>query len=409
MSMYPKRVRQALKNKWTNQTGLKQAGSANKIGITNNGKNQIRKRVNTNVRTCGGYLGYRCYYELDASKVSDETLNKYCTNVKNIPGVICKPMQPVTRQNAGGVGNIYTSRKNNCASSCVAETCYSLKENFSSGSLVMSELLLPNDSDHHHIDIHKSEQPWAINSGTWTNNNLKNPPGFNSLQAPLSTQFYARFAGTGDTNDKGDIQGRYLKSKNFDFKNLVSITVAYIAGGISMEKISDVQKNEILSSLANNESFAQIKTKPVFSTDVNLNGDNFYKILNGGDIPDVHFVENAYPRDGEDLFIQFYNENNDPVGKEYILWKPKDKPVIAGQGDLYIYGSNKFSVKTFFINDDEIKSKAMNFKIQQRRHTDVLDNYGVKYIQCNFCSSHLLPLPNTPSDNIQQTLVRKNV
>ena len=32
MSMYPKRVRQALKNRWTNQTGLKQAGSANKIG-----------------------------------------------------------------------------------------------------------------------------------------------------------------------------------------------------------------------------------------------------------------------------------------------------------------------------------------------------------------------------------------
>ena len=45
--------------------------------------------------------------------------------------------------------------------------------------------------------------------------------------------------------------------------------------------------------------------------------------------------------------------------------------------------------------------------MQQRRHTHILDNYGIKYVQCNFCNDRSMPSPYTPPDIIYPVLVKK--
>ena len=76
--------------------------------------------VNSRLQTCGqGYKGLRCLYELDPNKIGDEAAKRYCKRVVNFdPLTVCKIRQPKNRQNAGGVGNIYVSRRDNCNKKC---------------------------------------------------------------------------------------------------------------------------------------------------------------------------------------------------------------------------------------------------------------------------------------------------
>ena len=403
MSGRPKRVRKALKNRWTNQLGLMQAGSAPRIGRQGPTLSLLGRRVNSRLQTCGqGYKGLRCLYELDPNNIGDEAAARYCKRVVNYdPMTVCNPRQPKNRQNAGGVGNIYTVRRDNCNANCAQPQCWILKEDFSSGSLGNSQLFIPfnnSQTDHHNIEIVKSSALWAghgSSSPFYNTSTGGSQTGFNSNSYPLSTPYYARFGNAGENDENGNTQGRFIKSKNFDFKDLVSITVSYIAGGINGELLNSEQKTVLRNNLANYSStsnpFNNAFISPTFSS-FSPTGPGVIPLLqNGGDIPDVH-ASTGYPREPEDLFIQFYNSANQPVGNYLSLFTPKERPAIAGQGDLYIYGSSKFSVKTFYLNNREILSHASYFKIQQRRHTHILDNYGIKYVQCNFCNDRQLPL-----------------
>ncbi len=410
MSGRPKRVRKALKNRWTNQTGLKQAGSAPTIGRQGPTITLLGRRVNSRLQTCGqGFKGLRCLYELDPNNISEEAAQRYCKKVVNFdPLTVCNPRQPKNRQNAGGVGNIYVTRRDNCNQKCGEEQCLVLKEDFSSGSLGNSQIFIPfnnSSTDHHNVEIVKSSASWPGHNSTSPFYNASTggiQTGFNSLQAPLSTPYYARYGLSGTLNEKGETQGRFLKSKIFDFKNLVSITVSYIAGGINDELLNAQQKTVLRNNLSNYingvNPFTTAFQSASFSS-LNPQNNRIPKLQNGGDFPDVHsWPSGGYPRDTEDLFVQFYNANNQPIGNHLTLFAPKLRPAIAGKGDLFIYGSSKFSIKTFYITDTNILAHASYFKIQQRRHTHILDNYGVKYVQINFCNDRQLPLPNTPPD-----------
>ena len=416
MSGRPKRVRKALKNRWTNQTGLMQAGSAPRIGRQGPTLTLLGRRVNSRLQTCGqGYKGLRCLYELDANNISDDAAKKYCKRVVNYdPLTVCNPRQPKNRQNAGGVGNIYTARRDNCNQKCGEEQCWVIKEDFSSGNLVNSQIFIPfnnSSTDHHNVEIVRSSELWPgpnPSSPFYNTSTNGSVPGFNSMQAPFSTPYYARYGNTGETDEKGEKQGRFLKSKNFNFKDLISITISYIAGGIDGDKLNSTQKKILQDNLttyqSNTNPFTLAFQNPAFQSFSPTN-NKIPSLLNGGDIPDVH-AASGYPREPEDLFIQFYDNYNQPVGDYLSLFTPKTRPAIAGKGDLFIYGSSKFSIKTFYIKNKNI-ARASYFKIQQRRHTNILDNYGIKYVQCNFCNDRHMPLSFLPPDISYPLFVKK--
>ena len=406
MSGRPKRVRNALKNRWTNQTGLKQAGSAPTIGRQGPTITLLGRRVNSRLQTCGqGYKGLRCLYELNPNNISDDAAKLYCKRVVNYdPLTVCNPRQPKNRQNAGGVGNIYSSRRDNCNQKCGEQKCWVLKEDFSSGNLSNSQIFIPfNNSitDHHNVEIVKSSALWpGPNPSSPFYNTLTGgvTQGFNSIKGPLSTPYHVRYGNTGETDEKGEKQGRFLKSKNFNFKDLISITISYIAGGINGELLNTKQKNILQKNLSN----YPIGTNPITNAFQTSEFSSFNPIslkipslINGGDAPDVN-ASTGYIREPEDLFIQFYTINNEPIGNHLTLFSPKKRPAIKGEGDLFIYGSSNFSIKTFFITNPDILNYASYFKIQQRRHTHILDNYGVKYVQCNFCNDRQMPLLDIP-------------
>ncbi len=408
MSGRPKRVRKALKNRWTNQTGLMQAGSAPTIGKQGPTLTLLGRRVNSRLQTCGqGYKGLRCLYGLNPNNISDEAAKRYCKRVVNYdPLTVCNPRQPKNRQNAGGVGNIYAARRDNCNKKCGEQQCWVLKEDFSSGTLGNSQIFIPfnnSSTDHHNVEIVKSSALWNgpnPNSPFYNTSTGGKAPGFNSIKGPLSTPYYARYGDTGQTDDQGETQGRFLKSKNFNFKDLVSITVSYIAGGINGDLLNTQQKTVLQNKLSNYVN----GTNPITAAFATNIFSSFNPILskipilqNGGDPPDVH-ASPGYTREPEDLYIQFYTYNNKPIGNHLTLFAPKERPAIQGQGDLFIYGSSNFSIKTFFVTNPDILNHASYFKIQQRRYTHILDNYGIKYVQCNFCNDRQMPLPNIPPD-----------
>lgn len=424
MSGRSKRVRNALKNRYTNQTGLMQAGSAPRIGRQGPILSLLGRRVNSRLQTCGqGYKGLRCRYELNPNNISEEAVKRYCKRVVNYdPLTVCNNRQPKNRQNAGGVGNIYTSRRDNCNQKCGTITSNQvIKDNFSSGSLENSNLFVPftnTQNDHHNVEIVKSGTLWPGHnpqSPFYKASSLGETTGFISDAYPLPSQYHVRFGGTGELDENGNTQGRFLKSKIFDFTNLVSITVSYIAGGINGELLNAQQKT-ILQNNLSNTAYIQI-SQAFFAT---FTDPNFYStfdqsilpkipiLQNGGDIPDVSspFPPN-YPRQSEDLFIQFYNSNNQLIGQEFTLFKPKNTPVIPGKGDLNIYGSSKFSLKTFYITDPQILNQSSYFKIQQRRKTHILDNYGIKFVECKFSGDPSVPFVPPPPDIQQPIFVKK--
>ena len=427
MSRRSKRVRNALKNRYTNQTGLMQAGSAPRIGKQGPILSLLGRRVNSRLQTCGqGYKGLRCRYELNPNNISEEAVKRYCKRVVNYdPLTVCNNRQPKNRQNAGGVGNIYTSRRDNCNQKCGTITSNRvIKDNFSSGSLENSNLFVPftnTRNDHHNVEIVKSGTLWPGHdpkSPFYKASSQGETTGFISDAYPLPSQYHVRFGGKGEQDENGNTQGRFLKSKIFDFTNLVSITVSYIAGGINGELLNSQQKTILQNNLSNiaytnSQAFFDTFTDSNFNSTLSPQPPNPTSqiqripiLQNGGDIPDVH-SSSTLQREPEDLFIQFYNSNNQPIGQEFTLFKPKNRPAIAGKGDLYIYGSSKFSIKTFYITDPQILNQSSYFKIQQRRHTDILDNYGIKFAECKFSGDPSVPFVLPPPDIQQPIFVKK--
>jgi hypothetical protein len=156
---------------------------------------------------------------------------------------------------------------------------------------------------------------------------------------------------------------------------------------------------------------------------------------NGGDKPDMHRVnagepnQTGLPTDGydgdyhsrEDLYVQFFDNNDLPIGERFVLWKPKPDLTTAQLNPsrtgghppgtpnpfsvllpLYTYpDAGGFSVgavlplNQYYFTATVINAAHFNtdlalakfFVIRQTRHTSSSDNYGVNYVNLNFLSS----------------------
>ena len=133
MVRYYGRARQITGTVFTNQPGLKQAGCPGTVGKRGTIVRFLGRRVNCNMKTCGLPMsGLRCRYGVadaigrdktfwDIQHSNNPAIKNYCHQVINKHnGTFCQWPQPRNRQNAGGVGNIWTSRRNHCAQTCSA-------------------------------------------------------------------------------------------------------------------------------------------------------------------------------------------------------------------------------------------------------------------------------------------------
>jgi len=131
MVRYYGRARQRVGSVNTNQPGLKQAGCPGTVGKKGLIIQYLGKRVNCNLKTCGLPMsGLRCRYGvgdaigrnktfMDIQNSNNPAIKNYCKQViggRN--GTYCQWPQPRNRQNAGGVGHIWTSRRNHCEKTC---------------------------------------------------------------------------------------------------------------------------------------------------------------------------------------------------------------------------------------------------------------------------------------------------
>ena len=133
MVRYYGRARQRIGSVNTNQPGLKQAGCPGTVGKQGLIIQHLEKRVNCNLKTCGLPMsGLRCRYGVadaigrdktfwDIQHSNNPAIKNYCHQVINKHNcTFCQWPQPRNRQNAGGVGNIWTSRRNHCEQTCSA-------------------------------------------------------------------------------------------------------------------------------------------------------------------------------------------------------------------------------------------------------------------------------------------------
>ena len=190
-------------------------------------------------------------------------------------------------------------------------------------------------------------------------------------------------------------QGRYLRSKPIKELNLPTIKSAENKD-IHIKSWDDLAELKIVWIAGNNK--------------------------NGADAPDVQeWMASAgivYPRRPEDLYVEFYDANNLPVGSEIILWKTKREPTQAEHAAAvniptsaysfyyfnnvhYKYGlqpispfytseplnwapdGKYWSMATIDTSRLDLKTASF-FIIKQRRHTALLDNYGVKHVELKF-------------------------
>ena len=130
MVRYHGRARQITGTVFTNQPGLKQAGCPGTVGKRGTVVRFLGKRVNCNLKTCGlPTSGLRCKYGVrqaigtmswrEVERSNNPAIKDYCHQVVNKwNGVHCRWPQPKNRQLAGGVGNIWTPRRNHCEKTC---------------------------------------------------------------------------------------------------------------------------------------------------------------------------------------------------------------------------------------------------------------------------------------------------
>ena len=133
MVRYYGRARQRIGSVNTNQPGLTQAGCPGTVGKQGKIIRFLGRRVNCNMKTCGLPMsGLRCRYGVANAIGYDKTaseiqysknpaIKNYCEQIIDTwNGNFCQWPQPRNRQNAGGVGHIWTSRRSHCEKTCSA-------------------------------------------------------------------------------------------------------------------------------------------------------------------------------------------------------------------------------------------------------------------------------------------------
>tara|TARA_B100001287_G_scaffold275665_1_gene283965 strand:+ start:51 stop:1484 length:1434 start_codon:yes stop_codon:yes gene_type:complete len=232
--------------------------------------------------------------------------------------------------------------------------------------------------------------------------------GFNSNAEPNPTPYYAAFTDTGDTcpstlhitpnaaivsQNSWSLQGRYLRSKSVG-EMVINPQEMYPGGQLQPASDAELLKN-----------WDQLVDMKITWIAGNNN--------NGGDRPDMFAFnsgdpnQTGLPTDGpfgdyrkpENLYVQFFDHNDQAMGQEFILWRTKRDPtpaeLAAAIADPTInawsnipvneYPSNVFTETTIKAADFGIDlSQAKFFIIRQYRHTDKWDNYAVKHVELNF-------------------------
>ena len=134
---------------------------------------------------------------------------------------------------------------------------------------------------------------------------------------------------------------------------------------------------------------------------------------NGGDKPDVKPIHGSLvpPNDfrtSEDLGVEFFDANKGPIGTPRVLFAPKREPTAAEvafaaaqipaisqystigippnlpPNPLKIYSGNQFTTTTIKASEFGNLLHSTFFVIGQPRHTDILDNYGIKHVRLKF-------------------------
>jgi len=213
--------------------------------------------------------------------------------------------------------------------------------------------------------------------------------GFDSLSRPYPAPYYASFSNTGDsdphqlhaTPDAAIVsqayfsqKGRYLKSRslrsiipdtgNIEYDILDSISVTWIAGN------------------GNNGG----DTPDIFA--FNANANNSTGLATDGPLGDF--------RGGENLYVQLFSKDNQPLGVPVFLWKTKPDPTAAqlaaaaadpninvwSINPVTLYPSREFTTTVIPVSEFQATPGVDDFfVIRQTAHTAFLDNYGVKHVE----------------------------
>jgi hypothetical protein len=251
-----------------------------------------------------------------------------------------------------------------------------------------------------------------------------NSGGFDSTKEPYSSPGYVSFTGTGVLDPLPNVQrhcvNHFSVSACVDPDHSIVTEANWRKQGRYMRSKTLAQMNVTPSS------WGQLKEITITW----IAGSN----NNGGDRPDMHRfnvgVENqtGLPTDGADgdyheresLYVEFFDNNNLPMGKRFFLWMPKRHLTLAELNsfsagghpvgtlnpltelpDLHTYPSaggfpngggasseTEFTTTVITAADFGINlSLAKFFVIRQTRHTDVLDSYGIKYVNIEFIPS----------------------
>ena len=215
--------------------------------------------------------------------------------------------------------------------------------------------------------------------------------GFDSNKAPFASPFYAMFAQNGDSDPNPAAhqtpnnaivsqsyfsqKGRYIKSKTLDQMNasndswngLLSISITWIAGN----NTNGADRPDMFRFNQGNPN----------QTGLPIDG------------PDGDF------RRRENLYVQFYDANNQLVGNRVDLWKTKPdltpERLLEGINDPSIspwsspwptnlYPNGDFTTTVLTLSDFGNLQNASYFEIRQPAHTHYGDNYGVKFVGLTF-------------------------
>jgi hypothetical protein len=233
--------------------------------------------------------------------------------------------------------------------------------------------------------------------------------GFNSSSSPFGSPAYASFGGTSDP-DPLELSQRYCPNHPTSSLSPCVDPDDTIVTELEWNKQGRYIKSKTLAEL-NVTPVSWGRLKDITITWIAGSGTN------GGDKPDI-FAFNAVspnqtglPTDGpmgdyrcrENLYVQFFNWNNLPMGSRFILWKTKPDLILTdlnantpgGHSPVtpnpwsaeptIVYPSTEFTTTVISAAEFNIDlSLAKFFVIRQTRHTALLDNYGIKYVNLEF-------------------------
>lgn len=132
----------------------------------------------------------------------------------------------------------------------------------------------------------------------------------------------------------------------------------------------------------------------------NHNGGNRPDVFahNGGDWNQTGFITDGPKGDfrgPENLYIQFYDKNNNLVGNKVTLWRTKNQPTLDviqqkindnsinvwSLMETNLYEGNKFTTRVINLDEFGDISNASFFLIRQWASASYNDNYGIKFIK----------------------------